>query len=251
MKLISLNVEGLRHHDTVMSLLESEQADVICLQESHEGYVGMLRDLGYQVTFLPRCKKEQANKLYIDGEILASKHPAKTETHYYYKFGDTLPKEIYDEENERNTSWQGIILGEIEIDTKKYHIATTHFTWSPDGGTPNRSQIDDMETLTSLVDQFPSHIMCGDFNIPRGHSVLYKKLTQIYTDNIPIENRTSLDKNLHRLGKDPNKVLLFEEYVVDYVFSQPGYSVKHVELKFGYSDHAAVVATIEKQSTSL
>lgn len=42
---------------------------------------------------------------------------------------------------------------------------------------------------------------------------------------------------------------IFEEYMVDYIFTQSPYWADNVKLKFGVSDHAAVIAEInvEKQ----
>ena len=67
-----------------------------------------------------------------------------------------------------------------------------------------------------------------------------------YTDTIPANYTSSLDKTLHRKGDDPSRAHLFTDFMVDYLFTKPDYQASDVRLEFGISDHAAVVATISK-----
>jgi hypothetical protein len=77
----------------------------------------------------------------------------------------------------------------------------------------------------------------GDFNAPRGKEI-FSIFTEKLKDNIPLNYETSLDENLHRAGK--------LTYMVDGCFTTPEYVASDVELRFGVSDHAAVLATITK-----
>ena len=81
--------------------------------------------------------------------------------------------------------------------------------------------------------------------MPRGHNKLYEVITQKYTDTIPRHYRSSLDRNLHRLGKktDLNQPI-FDAYMVDYIFTQPPFEASDIHLEFGVSDHAAVIGNI-------
>jgi endonuclease/exonuclease/phosphatase family metal-dependent hydrolase len=133
------------------------------------------------------------------------------------------------------------------VEDVQYSIGTTHFTWTPDGDKPGFGQRADMKVFMEIVKKLPSHIMCGDFNIPRHHNALYENLTEIYTDTIPEKYKSSLDKTLHRIGHLPEKQTLFNDYMVDYVFTQPPYKASDVHLEFKLSDHAAVVATITSE----
>jgi endonuclease/exonuclease/phosphatase family metal-dependent hydrolase len=127
-----------------------------------------------------------------------------------------------------------------------YHIATTHFTWTPDGAVPSDAQHESMRAFLAHIKTLPAHVISGDFNIPRHHNPLYGELMQHYKDAIPQTLSSSLDPTLHRLGNDPDKHHLFTDYMVDYVLVQEPYRAEDVRLEFGISDHAAVVAHIKK-----
>ncbi len=246
MKLISLNVEGHKHHERVFPFLEKEDADVLCLQEASMEHGNKLEALGYDVAFTPRCIMKQNDKEFEEGILLASKHPFTHKTYYYYKNSEAIPPEGFDESLGRKADHQCFIFAEIECGDDTYHIATNHFTWTPDGATPNKEQIDDMEVFLELVDTLPSHVMCGDFNVPRYHNSLYEKLMLHYKDTVPQQYKSSLDKQLHRIGENPEKSIIFESFMVDYVFTQSPYIAKDVRLEFNISDHAGVVCEIVK-----
>ena len=98
--------------------------------------------------------------------------------------------------------------------------------------------------MLPIIDLLDPHVFCGDFNIPRGHNVLYETLTTRYTDSVPATYASSLDKNIHRKGDDISRAHLFTSFMVDYVFTQKPYQAENVRLEFGISDHAAVVADV-------
>lgn len=231
-----------------MDFITRENPDVVCMQESHEHFAELLEQQEYQCTLLPRCEKIQDGKNFVDCELLATKYPFTSDNYYYSKIeGEELPFETRELFNDGKKSHFGFIHACIAIDEIKYDIATTHFTWTPDGTIPNEPQKRDMEAFLKLIATLPPHIMCGDFNIPRNHNPLYEKLTEQYKDTIPDNYKSSLDKTIHHLGDNPEKQNLFDDFMVDYVFSQEPYVVSDVRLQFGVSDHAGVVCTIEKR----
>lgn len=242
MKLISLNIEGRKHLARVKDFLHNANADVICLQEAPSEFCGYLESMGLACAFLPMTLRKNSEGLHSEGLILASKQPATFESFYYYQPHEEL--RLFDKTNARDTCAQGAIAAKILSEGNEYTVATTHFTWTPNGSTANKAQIEDMDTLISRVALMPPHVMCGDFNIPRGFNPLYEKLVSIYTDAVPAHYASSLDKDLHRLGNDADKSILFDHFMVDYLFTQQHYTATDVSLEFGISDHAAVIATI-------
>ena len=239
-------MEDTAHEDLVVPFLVREKAEVICLQEATVLYEAILQKLGYSTFFLPRCIKSRDGVDFVDGILMASVHPITFTHHYYYKTSETIEREVYDETLKRNTTPRAILIGKVTSNNKEYTICTTHFTWTPEGNKPCLAQQDDMRVFTEYVKTLKGHVMCGDFNIPRHHNFLYEKLTELYTDAIPLSYASSLDKNLHRVGHLPEKQNLFTDYMVDYIFTQPPYTASNVHLEFGLSDHAAVVAVIHK-----
>ena len=109
------------------------------------------------------------------------------------------------------------------------------------------AQTNSVEKLIALLSNRPAHILCGDFNIPRGYNSNYELITKHYTDTIPSTFTSSLDRTLHRDGSKTNlHTPIFDVYMVDYIFTKEPYQVSDVQLQFGISDHAGVIATISK-----
>ena len=219
MRIMSLNVEGIKHYECTLTFLESSEADVICLQEATLFYEKHFRSLGYTTEFLPSCTKTKNEKTFVDGILIASKHSVTFTTHRYFLFpGHDLPSETHHSTKERHARHRhGLILANILYNGTTYTIGTTHFTWTPDGCNPNEAQQTDMEAFLAYIKKQPPHVMTGDFNIPRKHNHLYENLTAVYTDAIPPSYQSSLDRDNHRCGSDPDKCQLFEKFMVDYI----------------------------------
>lgn len=246
MKLITLNVEREKHLDKVPAFLEAENADIVCLQEASAEYEPLLQSLGYQTTSFFMGEVMVGTAKVVDTVLFASKHPHNATQTYYYRDPMDIPDDTYNEKIDRRHCHQGFIFATVTVEDEVWHIATTHFTWTPHGEKPSVAQHEDLESLLESVRNLPPHVLCGDFNIPRHHSPLYAQLTQVYTDTIPASHASSMDKTFHRLGNDQTKQRLFTDFMVDYIFTQEPYIARDVHLHFGVSDHAAVIAEIEK-----
>jgi hypothetical protein len=245
MKLISVNVEGSTHLERTLPFFTSQVADVVCVQECNKNTQKILEGLGYTTHFLPITLRKEGSTTIPEGLLLASLLPVTFKHLYYFEPAEELI--LFKKGHARETCKQGLILGTIIDGDAEYHIATNHFTWTPDGSTPNQNQKDDLIALLEIVKKFPPHVMCGDFNIPRHENYLYHDLLTTYTDGVPERFKSSMDKNLHRVGNDPEKVIMFEKYMVDYIFTQAPYKAENVRLEFGISDHAAVIGDISKK----
>lgn len=221
MKLISLNIEGDKHLRQVISFLQKEKPDVICLQEVYEKDIPIL-SLGKQTTFIPMGKNKN-----IVGVALVSSLPHDS-THHFYVGEGTIPSH-----HAANDVDRVLVKARIYSGTKIFTIATTHFTWSADGKTTSQ-QLADLARLLSFLQE--EMILCGDFNAPRGDQI-YQELLKHFKDNIPANVTTTLDPQLHRAGPLP--------YVVDYLWTTPTYLVRNIKLVPGVSDHQAIVAEIE------
>jgi endonuclease/exonuclease/phosphatase family metal-dependent hydrolase len=247
MKLISLNIEGNKHFDRVLPFIEGENADVICIQEIFENDIERFLAFGYTSTFLPMTIKPVDGISQIQGIAMCTRIPQKNIQQYYYS-NDFEEIPTFNKNDINNTVMHGVILSDFEFKGSTFTIGTTHFTWTPAGESPCLEQQTDLDSFLLKIKEYAPHVMCGDFNIPRNINSLYQKLIQNYSDAIPSHYTSSLDKNLHRLGITPDAIRLFETFMVDYVFTQKPYIPKDVRLAFGISDHAAVVATIERMN---
>ena len=246
MKLISLNIEGSKHLERIIPFITKESPDVLCLQEVFKADLHLFEKLGYTCHFLPLTIFMINENPQEHGVALCSKtRITDVKSIYYLDFETVLP--LHDPKDIPHTVHYGLIHGNIMYGEDTFLCATTHFTWTAHGSNPSEDQKQSLTNLFKYTENLGPHLLCGDFNIPRNESVLYTKLAEHYDDNIPPHYTSSLDKDLHYLGKDPEKDFIFSSFMVDYVFTQAPYKATDVRLEFGLSDHAGVVATISKE----
>lgn len=238
LKLVSLNIEGDKHFAKFLPLLKQEQPDVVCLQEVFAQDVPMLEQaLGMKSIYAPMSVFVAPNQYGIAprgtwGIILLSKIDlTQTATHYYK--GDKKQVPIF-KDGQPNSSHRVVIMAQVEKADRTYQLATTHFTWSADGEI-NEDQAQDFTKLALFLSHYPSLILVGDFNAPRGKE-LFQKFADRYRDHIPLDITSTLDAQLHYAGP--------LDLVVDGLFSTPDYDQISVRVIAGVSDHRAIVAEI-------
>ncbi len=247
LKMISVNMEGEKHFPRILNLITEESPDVICIQECPESFPEKLHKLGYTTDFMPMRYEIQNDVAYTEGLLFASKISFLAIHKYYYQPDRTIATNPVP--TPKPLMHHGYIWATLEHKAEIYNIATTHVMVTPDG-LPNEHQTQGIKKLTSLLQTEKSHIICGDFNIPRGINPLYSDLTKNYLDTIPQNYKSSLDISLHRQANVPDlNAPIFDSYMVDYLFSKPEYTVTDVRLQFGVSDHAAIIANIAKTHT--
>lgn len=245
--LLSLNMEGLRHIDRVTELITIEKPDCLCLLEMPSTFIYTLVEFGYYPTFAPMMRDTSVSEGETLGVCIATKRPALSEIQYY-DGSVTGILSFVPRDNGITSSYPVIFITLKHDDGYEYHIASTHVMVTPHG-VENEAQTASVEKLITLLKNKPSHILCGDFNIPRGYNGNYNQIIARYQDTIPQKFTSSLDRTLHREGSRTDlNAPIFDVFMVDYIFSQPPYTVSDIRFQFGVSDHAAVLATISIQS---
>ncbi len=241
LKLISVNIQQDKHHNTVLNFLEKEKPDVVCLQEVFKKDLSTYENaLGMKSFFKPMCYfLSSAGEYELLGIAILTKQ--MTNFNYQYIVGDEkdIPKFIHSKDplKERNTINILIMWGDIEYNSQYYRISNTHFTWTQ-GGLSLPFQKEDAKILVNVLeDEVREFVLVGDLNAPRGFGT-FEMLSGKYKDNIPLEYDSSIDPKLHKV---PGLLRM-----VDGLFSTPQYSVSNVEFMEGVSDHKALVANIEK-----
>ncbi len=243
MKLISLNLERCKHLDKNVPFLKREMPDVLCLQEVLRPDLEWLKqELGMEGSFAPmQLIHYECNRTGAPEEsgvaILSSLPLSDQQTAYYYRPSEEMFLE--DRHNKRATNAQVLLSANVREGQDIFRIATTHFTVTPDGHT-NADQESDFAQLSTLLDEHPEIIFCGDMNAPRGINPLYAALAARYNDEIPPHYETSLDPDLHSVGSRINRM-------VDGLFTTREYAASDVRLVSGVSDHMAITATIVRR----
>ena len=253
-KLLTLNVEINKHWDTVLPFLERESPEVLCLQELFDKDAEMLaKRFGYDYVQIPMTKKrydpKSAASLTTEGPALLTTLPLKNKNRaYYYEAAPEI--QIFKKDTPatmRATTHHGIVWGTVTKGNAEFTIASTHFTWTPDGK-PNENQDRDLPVLFKILDGIPALVLCGDFNAPRGANRIYQALAGRFKDNVPENIETTLDLQYHRVRNDPVNSERVSKLVIDYIFSTPEYEVSDVRRVCGVSDHCALLANISRHA---
>lgn len=248
MKLVSLNIERSKHLERVIPFLREQDPDIVCLQELCERDAPRFMDLfphGSHI-FVPAGEQFAEDEWRVEGEGIFSRVPFEaTAVKHYSRAGEELPKWYTGNPATFTDCDRAAAFADIILEEKVFRVGCTHFTWSAKGEATDVQRAD-MRKLLSILEESGEFVLCGDFNAPRildgKPGEIYSMIAAKYQDNIPEKYVTSLDVQLHRAGKEkPHEI---DSKIVDYIFSTSGYTVSDVELVFGVSDHAAVVATV-------
>lgn len=253
LKLISVNIEADKHFDFVLPFLQRENPDVCAVQEILDEHIQLFTEktgmacVGFSPMALqPSFLDKSGPKDKKWGIALFSRLPI-VETGEVTYVGDQNVIPVFskaaNEFTDPNSSNYVLRWMRIMHKEKMYTIATTHFSWTPQGvSTPYQLvHLDALfKALQNLHDDF---VLCGDFNAPRGLET-WSRLSAQYTDNIPEEYKTSIDLTFHRNGKTRAHELA--DKMVDGLFTTTQYKASNVYLVDGVSDHMAIVANIEK-----
>jgi len=249
MKLISLNIEGAKHWSLVDPFLDAQQADVICLQEIYEEDAKQHAEtLKMQMAFAPMVfyPDVTTNTNRKLGVAMFSRAPLNNVAiqNYHMPNPETQDYDGADQYTMNKTIRRTLLSADITLDGKIFTVATTHFTWTPDG-LARDYQHEAAEKLLEMLSAFRQVMVCGDFNMPRGVNDVYEHFAEKYHDAIPASYTSSLDLTIHRSGKNPDIAPRLAGYMIDYIFLSKGYRAENVLLTPGVSDHCAVVATVD------
>lgn len=270
MKVISVNIEGHTHlKDRILPFLKKEQPNVVCMQEVFEVDLELIASaLGMSYHFAPMALVESVSihqkdalgswgvALFVD-DVSQLDHTGFQQAYYVQsavKEGKSLP--IFFDEEDPNSMHRVVVSAQFAAgsehaetlyDGHRCAVATTHFTWSPKGSFTEEQQ-QAYESLQAVLQQYPAHLLCGDFNSPRewasdnqheekqyAQNVFGKLATSEYVDTIPHSISTTIDGQFHKAGN--------LELMVDGLFVQKKLRLPNaVRIVDGVSDHKAVVA---------
>lgn len=237
--LASCNMEGDKHILRIKDFLMAHSPDVVCFQEAPEADVIRIADqLNYSYTFRGNAifRKESIPGLKSDktmGLAILSHLPIVNLNQFTYA-GDPNVLPIY-KHHEPNSRRREVLYVDLPGNLR---IATTHFTWAPNGGI-NDEQKRDIQKMLKGVQMLGECVFSGDFNFPRPNE-LYQIMTSNFSDQIPEKYLSSLDPYL---SPHADKIQL----MVDYIFSTPMYDIQSVQLITGVSDHQAILALFSKK----
>ena len=243
MKIVSINIEGNKHFDRIFPFLVAEKPDVLALQEVFECDLETIKIASglKNCVFYPNADVTLPNIHLQDrgkwGVAIFANEIVNSKGVYYFQVN---PGELFIFDEKKNGLADRVLLfAEVKVDDEVFKIFNTHFTWSG-GREVNEAQRRDYVKMKEILVSYDEVIFCGDLNTPRGEEV-WNDLAKTYTDNIPAEIDTTIDKNLHKSGKDIR-------LVIDALFTSAHYLAKNVRVVVNTSDHMAVVGEIKRVS---
>lgn len=230
-----INIECDRHLTKVWEFLSKQQADVILLQEIfREDVAEFEKRLNMHSKFTGVCHLRCDRGTLEMGIAIFSKLPITNSNIVYYRgSANNLPC-IDNTEPEKMA--RALLISEVSVGGLQYCIINTHFTWSPNG-IPSEKQFIDYKAMMQILDSIPEFVLCGDFNAPRG-TAIFDLLAANFKDNMPADIKTTLDRNLHKVGH--------RDLLVDGIFTTPKYQVHKVNVTSGVSDHCAITFNVQK-----
>jgi len=235
LRLLTLNIEGHKHLDRWLPVVQKLKPDVVCLQEVFAADLPQIEAaLGMSAVFEPMSDIRVVNEYKIHplghwGVAQLTNLPTRKQHTQQYGGENILP--VF---HRPNDSQRIVLLQEINKVGLWYPIATTHFTWSK-GGELSQLQLEDFGRLAQIIRTFDKLVLCGDFNAPRGGQ-LFGLFESLLTDHVPQEVATTIDPDLHYAGD--------LQLVVDTIFATSGITLDNVKIISGVSDHMGVVGEV-------
>jgi len=240
LRLLTLNIEGHKHLDRWLPIVKNILPDAVCLQEIFAADLPRIeQELSMSSVFVPMSDIQVVNRYKIHplghwGIAQLTSLPTRNVQKKQYGGGDMIP--VF---HKPNDSQRMVLFQEIKKSERWFPIATTHFTWSPEGEYTTLQQ-EDFGRLAEIIRFYPELVLCGDFNAPRGKE-LFSHFSDILEDRLPKNVTTTIDKDLHYAGD--------LHLVVDAIFSTPNLQVTNVQTISGVSDHMGVVGEVEKDES--
>jgi endonuclease/exonuclease/phosphatase family metal-dependent hydrolase len=234
-KLLTLNIEADRHLERVEAVIAEHLPDIVCLQEVLEPDCARLAAAGsYDMKFSISAHRPSWRGGQPDwGVAVMCRVPVRAQSQHYYS-EDSRIRLL----REPNDARRVVVMTELEHQGRPYRIATTHFTWSPDGHIIETQQAD-FARLHAVLSAYPDYVLCGDFNAPRGREMFGKFVDELgLIDHLPASVTSTLDPLFHRVGT--------LELAVDTIFATPEYRVTETRVLDGISDHKGILARIER-----
>lgn len=232
------------HKDRIVHFLQSVPPTILAVQEVFAPDTDWLQENSncQTATFLPNFEVAKPLSERIPGvglfgiALISSLSSPDVSAHYFTQ--DTYPCKPFVREQDYPTS-RGVLTVTYAVGNRHLRVATTHFTWSPDGSnTPE--QWDDWYRLSTILKQQEPDVILGDFNVPRGTD-LASTLERTCGSKLPRSVQTTMDHQLHKDSRLPPRV-------VDYIFIPKNSQVKMVPHSLsvcsGVSDHCAIVCDI-------
>jgi len=253
--LVTMNMgRGFPGLESSLHFLESRRPDIACLQDVRESHISRIRKLfrgGSHFVGMSRHLFDGVREqVGIGIWSLEAPFIATAASSYVGHVSPVLDLDgvTTDEEGNssprdlacvRETESRLVVCVEAVFGGVSYRFSTTHGIWTP-AGVPDAHQERGIRKLAHLVQKNGDGVIAGDFNVSRDGSMYRILMESGLVDHVPRNVTNSIDWGT-RGKKGPDAL-------VDYVFTLgTSYEVSNVETHFGVSDHAAIIAVVQKR----
>lgn len=242
-KLVNLNTWlGGELFDSLLNFLRKENADILTLQEAHNGSdlklpknertIKVLKEeLEYKYSFFSPFHLAESTEGKVDrGNAILSRFPIRhTCSVYYYR--------SYGSYSEEPKNWplfpRALQHALIQINNKSINVFNAHGVWGMDGK-DNKRRLKMSEVILSQIKGKENIILSGDFNVEPNTKTI--RNLERYLDNV-FKNELKTTFNMKRKTNP-----VFGNIVVDMVFvSKNIEAVDHFCPQVDVSDHLPLV----------
>lgn len=205
-KLISYNIWQGMYLDPLVKFLQTEQPDIVCLQEVGTSGMGQKHSDDNVFKLIGDTLKlegDYENMLWADegegpfnsGVAILSRFVRTSRMVFRY---ERITNDILRLTDRDRYNVPRVLLGnELLINDKSLWVFTTHFTISPDAQV-TQHQLDNAQKVAGQLRKYPEYLFCGDLNTPHGSQV-FNVLRGDARDVIGLGYPT-LHPKLHRAG---------------------------------------------------
>lgn len=263
LNVLHLNIERNKHLDSVHTLIQEKNPDIICLQEiMYKDAVKLASDFGCGLAFSPLLSIKNGDNQDNQGSAIMSHYPIRDINIHRYDDDKNIDVPVHSDDevishngkrpNDRFMYHYAVLEVLVQCDAYKIvTVATTHFPVVdhhghklPDHDLSKLKSIKEIEKTNEYLDRVLNVIrklqspiiFTADLNNARGDFV-YDSIAHELVDTVPLEVDSTIDPKIHRVKK--------LKLVVDTIMTSQNIELNSFELIEGVSDHKALIAHLD------
>lgn len=231
--------------DNIISVLQSVDADIICLQEltqhqKEHNYIDVPKYLAHKTNSFLHFQVAQewpsAKGIETIGNAILSRHELINKSYEYVQKPEKETTNDYSKEG-RVVVFTTVDLGQIQIE-----VATTHLSYVHRFDETKQKLAEEDKLMELVLQKKENFILTGDFNVTEKSALIQKLTTQFKHTGPNFRQKTWTTKPFSYQGFEANKL----NWRLDYVFCTNNLTVNSAKIiQTEFSDHLPILVEFE------